>query len=204
MHNQNQQQNNFEPSSQIPSQQNHGGHEMFDAHEAINCVVGAMEQNLLYEQHIQDPELKSIMQRQKQFTTQLYNTLVDSFKSGKDPSVPTQRYQMNTSNTVLYGMKPAQPTAPAQTVQEINDKCISGFMLGNLKAAASQFSMAAMEVANPVLRRLLADSIPNLIEMNYEIFLYQNKNHYYQVPQLKEEDMNIIMNSYAPIQNMTH
>ena len=64
--------------------------------------------------------------------------------------------------------------------------------------------MTAMEVTNPVLRRLFADSIPNLIEMAYEIFLYQNKNQYYQVPQLKEEDMQIIMNSYAAAQNKTH
>ncbi|HEX6594725.1 MAG TPA: spore coat protein, partial [Bacillota bacterium] len=43
-------------------------------------------------------------------------------------------------------------------------------------------------------------------EMAYEVFLYQNKHHYYQVPQLQQQDMQELINSFAPIQGgtMTH
>jgi spore coat protein CotF len=62
--------------------------------------------------------------------------------------------------------------------------------------------MAALETTNPVVRRVLADSVPNCIEMAYELSSYQNKNHYYQVPQLSQQDMNQMQNAFAPAQGM--
>jgi spore coat protein CotF len=85
-------------------------------------------------------------------------------------------------------------------VNEINDQCVSSYMMSCLKKAASDFTTTSRESTNPVMRRVFADSIPNLIEMAYEVFLYQNKNQYYQVPQLKQQDMQQYMNSFAPIQ----
>ncbi|GEN31715.1 spore coat protein CotF [Cerasibacillus quisquiliarum] len=201
-HQQNQGQQ-FQRSEQVPPQMNHGGHELFDAHEAISGLVGGMEQYMLYEQHIQDPELKSMLQRHQSFLTQLYNTIVETLKTGQDPTVKTQVYEMTESNDVLFGMQPTQPKTPAQSVQDINDQCISGFMMAALKSSASSFTMTALETTNPVLRRVFADSIPNLIEMAYEVFLYQNRKHYYQVPQLKQEDMHQYMNAFAPVQGGT-
>lgn len=198
---QNQQQNqNMQDSMQMPDQQNHGGHELFDAHEAISGLSGGLEQYLLYEQHIQDPELNTMLQQHKTFLTQLYNTIVDTLKTGQDPAVKTQVYKMAQNNDVLYGMQPAQPKSPAQSVNEINDQCVSSFMMGILKSSASAFTMTSLETTNPVLRRVFADSIPNLIEMAYEVFLYQNKHQYYQVPQLKPQDMQNYLNSFAPVQ----
>jgi len=197
---QNQNQQNYQESNQMQPQMNHAGHEMFMGHEAIGGLISGMEQTLLYEQHIQDPELKTIMQRQKDFQTQLYNTIIDTWKTGQDPSTPTQSYEMTQNNNVMYGMTPSQPKSPAQSVNEINDECISGFMMGSLKSCATSFASAALETTNPVLRRVFADSIPNIIEMAYEVFLYQNKHQYYQVPQLKQEDMQNYINGFAPIQ----
>lgn len=182
-----------------------GGHELLDAHEAIGDLVGGMEQYLLFEEHIQDQELKSILQKHRSFLTQLYNTIVDTLKTGKDPAVPTQTYNMEQSNEVIYGMQPSSPKTPAQSINEINDECISSFMLGVLKQISSSFTTTALEATNPVLRRVFSDSIPNAIEMAYEIFLYQNKNQYYQVPQLQTQDMQTLSNSFTPIQgNMPH
>ncbi|WP_099156622.1 spore coat protein [Virgibacillus ndiopensis] len=197
--NQNQQQN-LQGTSQMPPGQHYGGHDMFDAHEAFSTLVGGMEHYLLYEQHVQDPELKTMMQQHRTFCNQLYNSLVETFKTGQDPAIPTQSYEMQQDNNVIYGMQPSAPKTPSQNVTEINDQCISGFMLGQLKSCASAFTMTALEMTNPVMRRLFADSVPNMIEMAYEVFLYQNKNHYYQVPKLQQQDMQAFQNSYAPIQ----
>ncbi|GGB47847.1 spore coat protein F-like protein YhcQ [Lentibacillus populi] len=199
MQNQNQQQN-LQGSPQMPSQQDFGGHDMFDAHEALSTLTGGLEQYLLYEQHIQDQELMGIAQRHRAFCTQLYNTICETFKSGQDPTVKTQSYEMEQNNNVIYGMKPSSSKTPSQSVNELNDQCISGFMLGQLKSTASAFTMTALEMTNPVLRRIFADSIPNVIEMAYEVFLYQNKHQYYQVPQLNQQDMQAFQNSYAPVQ----
>ncbi|MEQ6390809.1 spore coat protein [Bacillaceae bacterium S4-13-58] len=183
---------------------NHGAHEMLDSHELIGCLIGVIEQYQLYDQNIQDQELKDILQRQTSFMTQMYNTIVESFNTGQDPTVPTQQYKMQQSNEVIYGLKPSQPKKPKMAVNELTDDCYSSFMLGQTKAAASTLTMAAVEMNNPVLRRVVADSVPNMIEMSYELFLYQNKKGYYQVPQLNQQDMNIMLQSYtkAPQQGM--
>ncbi|MBY7142175.1 spore coat protein [Virgibacillus sp. NKC19-3] len=193
------QQQNFQGSQEMPAQQSHGGHELFDAHEAISTLAGGMEQYLLYEQHIQDPELKAILQQQKTFLTQTYNTIVETMQTGQEPTVKTKNYNMGQSNNVIYGMQPSQPKTPAQSVNEINDQHVSGYMIDVLKTGATVFTTTAFETTNPVLRRVFADSIPNLVEMAYEVFLYQNKNQYYQVPQLKQTDMQAIINGFAPM-----
>jgi spore coat protein CotF len=129
-----------------------------------------------------------------------YNITVECFKTGQNPSHPTSRYMMNQGNDFIYGMKPTQPKKPWQSVSEINDEYISSCMLASCKAGASMKTMAALETTNPVVRRVLADSIPNCIEMGYELSIYQNKHHYYQVPQLAEQDMNTYRNAFAPAQ----
>lgn len=206
MLNQNNQQNqNMQKTSQISPQQQFGGHELLDADETIGAIVGGLEHFVLYEQHVQDEELANLMQRQKAFLTQIYNTILDTMKSGKDPAVKTQTYTMNESNESIYGMKPASPKTPIQSVNELNDECISTFILGHLKTIASACTLAALESTNPILRRIFSDSIPNVIEMAYEVYLYQNKHEYYQIAQLQPQDMQVIMNSYAPLQgNMPH
>lgn len=205
MANQNQMNTQGQNGMQMPpnmqqQNMNHGGHEMFDAHEVIASMISMMDQYQMYDQYIQDQELKSILNRQYTFMTQLYNTVVESFKTGQDPTVPTQQYKMQQNNDTVYGVKPGKPKKPNQSIQELSDQGLSAYMLGQVKSLASLMSMTALEMTNPVLRREIADSVPNLIEMGYEIFLYQNKHGYYQVPQLAQQDMNNMLQSYAPVQ----
>ncbi|WP_241156818.1 spore coat protein [Bacillus sp. FJAT-42376] len=177
----------------------HGGHELFDAHEVIAGIISMLDQYQMYEQHMKDPELKDIARRQCAFVTQLYNTIVDAFSTGQKPAVSTQVYKMAQNNDTAYGIKPGQPKKPNQSIAELSDQGLSAYMLGNTKSLATLLSMTALEMTNPVLRRVIADSVPNFIELSYEIFLYQNKHGYYQVPQLMPQDMNAMLNSYAKV-----
>lgn len=195
----------------VNAQMNHGGHEIFDVHEILSCMIGALDQYTLLRTHVKDQELLGILDRQYQFMQQEYNTIVDCFKSGKNPAVPTQSYKMSQDNDFVYGLKPSQPKKPIHAVTELTDECISGLMLGTHKSMAGTKAMAACEVTNPVVRRVIADSVPNCIEMAYELSIYQNKHHYYQVPQLAAQDMQQLLNAYAPVQmngvpnqNQTH
>lgn len=195
----------YTESNHHVNEQMHSGHSLLDAHEAIGTVIASIEQSLLYENHIQDEVLMQIADKHRTYLQGLYNTIIQTLQSGQDPAVPTQTYQMSEQTNVIFGMKPGAPKTPVASVQEINDECVSGFLLGGLKAISTAFTTTALESTNPVLRRIFADSIPNTIEMAYELFLYQNKHHYYQLPQLQQMDMNAIQNSFAPIQgNTTH
>ncbi|KAB7707216.1 spore coat protein [Bacillus aerolatus] len=182
----------------VPPQLNHGGHEVMDVHEVLSGAVGAMNEYTLLRPQVKDQELLDILDRQYQFMQQEYNTTVDCFQSGQDPAVPTQSYQMKQGNDFVYGLTPTQPKKPMQSAAEINDEVISGAMLGTMKSSASAKAMAALEVTNPVVRRVLADSVPNCIEMAYELSIYQNKHHYYQVPQFAQQDMQQMVQAYAP------
>ena len=179
---------------------NHGGHEVFDVHEILSGTIGTLNLYTLLRSHVKDQELLTILDRQKQFIQTEYNTTVDCFKSGQDPAVPTQSYKMTQGNNFVYGMKPSQPKKPLQAITEITDECVSGLMLGSLKGNAGSKAMAALEVTNPVVRRVIADSVPNWIEMAYELSIYQNKHHYYQVPQLAQQDMEQLLNAFSPSQ----
>lgn len=184
----------------VTQQMNHGGHEVFDIHEVLSGTIGTLDQYLLLRQHVKDPELLDILDRQYQFIMDEYNITVDCFKTGQDPSKPTQSYKMKQGNDFIYGLNASQPKKPLQSIAEITDGCISGYMLGSVKSCASMKTMAALEVTNPVVRRVLADSVPNCIEMAYELSIYQNKHQYYQVPQLAQQDMMQMINMYAPTQ----
>jgi spore coat protein CotF len=209
---QNQGQPNMMPQSgaQMPpnmmntQSKDHGGHELFDAHEIIAGIISMLDQYQMYDQHIQDPELKDIVKRQSAFVTTMYNTIVGSFSTGHDPVVPTQQYKMKQNHTTTYGIKPGAPKKPNQSVNELSDKGLSAYMLGQTKSLSTLLAMTALEMTNPVLRRVVADSVPNFIEMSYEVFLYQNKHGYYQVPQLNGQDMTLMLQSYTtvPQQNL--
>jgi spore coat protein CotF len=186
----------------VPPQMNHGGHEVIDLNEVLGAAVGTLNQYMLLRQHVKDPELLDILDRQYKFMQDEYNITVECFKTGQNPSHPTSKYMMNQGNDFVYGMKPSQPKKPFQSVSEINDEYISSCMLASCKSGASMKTMAALETTNPVVRRVLADSVPNCIEMGYELSIYQNKNHYYQVPQLAEADMNQYRNAFAPATGM--
>ncbi len=186
----------------VPQQLNHGGHEVFDVHEVLSGTIGTLNTYMMLSQHVKDPELRDILTRQYQFIQQEYNITLESFKTGQDPSMPTQSYKMNQGNDFIYGLTPSQPKKPFQSISEISDEFISGSMLNLAKTGASAKTMAAVETTNPVVRRILADSVPNCIEMAYELSIYQNKHQYYQVPQLAQQDMQQILNAFAPAQGM--
>lgn len=188
------------PSNNMQQSLNHGGHDVFDVHEIISGTISLIDQHVLLTDSVKDPELKDILTRQHQFILDQYNIIVESFSTGQDPSKPTGQYKMQQSNDVIYGLKPSgQPKKPAMSTADITDDCIANIMLCGVKSAAGAYTKAALEVTNPVVRRVIADSTPNLIEMAYEIFLYQNKNGNYQVPQLASQDMTQMINSYTTV-----
>lgn len=197
---------NEQPNTSHNHQQsfNHGGHEMMDVRETISEIIAGLNQSMILRPHIKDPELLSILDRQYNFSLGAYNTIVESFNTGHDPSVPTGRYQMETGNNFTYGLKPSPPKKPMQNASEINDEMISGFLLGAHKGSAKCMTAAALETTNPVVRRVVADSIANCIEMAYEISIYQNKHSYYQVAQYSEQDMQAMLNAFTTSNNPLH
>ncbi|MFD2638591.1 spore coat protein [Piscibacillus salipiscarius] len=204
MHQQQNPNSQMKNSNQMPAQQSHSAHEIYDVKEVLGGLIGTMEHYKIYEQGIQDQNLKTILNKQHQHLKQTYNTLVDAYQSGQRPPQPTTTYNMELSNDVTYGLTPGQPKSPKENPSQLNDECYSGFMLGHLKQCASGATMAALEATNPVVRRVLQDSIPNICEMAYEIFLYQNDNGYYQVAQFDQQTQDQLLNGFTKASQQQH
>ena len=180
-----------------PLSMNHGAHEVLDVHEVLSAAIGGLNQMVFFRDKIQDPELLSILDRQYAFSLDEYNVIQEAYKTGHDPKHPTRSYNMQTGNDFEYGLTPGQPKKPIQSANEFNDEIISGVLLGIHKAGATGKTTAALESTNPVVRRVLQDSVPNCIEMAYELSIYQNKRGYYQVPKLSQTDMNTMLTAYC-------
>lgn len=194
--------NNFMDQNQpmqtnMPLSMNHGAHEVMDVHEVLSASIGALNTFIFLRPHVQDQELLNILDRQYAFMLDEYNITAECFKTGQDPSHPTRSYKMQMGNDSKYGLTPGQPKKPMQSANEINDGIISGLLLSCHKAGSTGKTGAALESTNPVVRRVLQDSIPNCIEMAYELSLYQNKKGYYQIPQLSQPDMQAMLNMYG-------
>ena len=183
-----------------PLSMNHGAHELLDVHEVLSTMIAGLNQCILLRDHVQDQELLTILDRQYAFMLDEYNITVEAFKTGHDPQHPTRSYNMQIGNDFNYGLTPSEPKKPIQAASELNDAIISGYLLGCHKAGATGKTTAALESTNPVVRRVLQDSIPNCIEMAYELSLYQNKKGIYQVPKLSPTDMNTMLNMYGEAQ----
>ncbi len=169
--------NNFMDQSQsmqtnnMPLSMNHGGHEVMDVHEVLSASIGALNTFIFLRPHVQDQELLNILDRQYSFMLDEYNITAECFKTGQDPSHPTRSYKMQMGNDSKYGLTPGQPKKPMQSANEINDGIISGWLLSCHKTRSTGKTAAALESTNPVVRRVLQDSIPNCIEMAYELSL---------------------------------
>jgi spore coat protein CotF len=176
---------------------NHGGHEINDVHEILAETINVLDQFMIFRQYVQDAELLEILDRQYQHILQEYNGLVMAFSKGQAPT-PQAKYQSKLPANIVYGLKQMPPKKPNQSIGDVKDQGISGHMLGLIKSSAGLKAIAALEVTNPIVRHTIANSIPCCIEMAYEIFLWQNKHHYYQVPQFPEQDTQQLITSYIP------
>ncbi|WP_141499893.1 spore coat protein [Paenibacillus luteus] len=191
------QQNQFNGRMTKTPQMNHGGHEFFDVHEVLSCSINLLDQFMIFRPYVRDNELLDILDRQYQFALMQYNLTVECFAIGQKPSQETATYMIREMSQPIYNLQPAEPKRPNQSLAEVKDAGISAYMLGLVKGHASLLTMSAVEVTHPIVRRVLASQVQNFIEMAYEIFMYQNKKAYYQVPQLAYQDMQIMLNAYA-------
>lgn len=194
----NTQQDQYQSSEQVQPTLNHGAHEIFDVQETLKSLIAAQNQFTYWKSQIKDGQLKQVVEKQHAYLIDVYNTLLDSFQTGNAPNQVTYPYEMKLVHDFTFGLRQQTPLAPIEAPTAVNDALISGILLGSVKTCATHCTTAALECTNPVVRRVVADSVPNLIELGYELSIYQNQHHIYQVPLLKEADSSMIIQNFQP------
>lgn len=171
-----------------------GAHEIMEVHEVLSCMIEGINRFSLYKQFIQDPQLNSIMDSHLQFMNQSYNNITSYLHNrGSINSVP---YHGVKKSTVQYGLRNPSPVQPHNNVQNLDDRDVAMSMLSYHKSSALLSTSAALECADPTLRKLLQDSANSCMNEAYECFMYMNQRGMYQVPTMQQNTTNTMVNSY--------
>lgn len=173
-----------------------GAHEVMEVHEVLSCGINAIHQMMLYRPHIKSQQLASLVDKQLQFMNQEYNGLVQAVnQQGMNPGRP---YPTDFNYSPTYGLRNPATHSPQMSVNQLSDSDIANGILGIHKAGAVFKTMAALECADPNLRRLIQQGANNCSEQAYEIWQFMNQQGYYQVPTMKQMTTNTVIDTYAP------
>ncbi len=177
-----------------------GAHEVMEMHEVLNDTINGINQFELYRAHVKDPELAQMMDRQMQFAINEYNSMVQMLQhQGKQQAIP---YRSPKHFTPVYGLDNPQPLSPNMNTSQLDDRDIASGILGCHKSSAVFKMIAALECADPALRRTLQQGAVNCSEQAYETWQYMNQKGYYQVPTMKEMTTQTVINGYQPSEGM--
>jgi spore coat protein CotF len=179
-----------------------GAHETMEVHEVLTSAINGINHFQLYRSFVKDQQLMQILDNQMQFMMDEYNQMVQTLnQQGNNNAVP---YNSIANGAPTYGLKNPAPQSPNASMNQLDDRDVSSSMLSCHKTSASKKMMAALECANPQLRRMMQQGAVNCAEQAYEVWQFMNQKGYYQVPTMKEETTNTVLNSYQTAANVNY
>lgn len=185
----------------MQTQTQFGAHEVMELHEVLTATIDTLNKFQLLRPHVQDPQLGQVLERQTQMMMQEYNNMVNTMHhQGAAQAVPTRAPQ---NFQPQYGLNNPMANFPNNSMRQMDDRDVASMMLCAHKASASMRMIAALECADPTLRRMIQLSAVNCAEHAYETWMYMNMRGYYQVPTLQDMTQQTMLNQYQPKQGYT-
>lgn len=176
-----------------------GAHETMELHEVLTSAINEINHFQLYRSMARDPQLMSMLDRHLQFMTNEYNQMVQTLhQQGNTHAVP---YRAATNKAPIYGLDNPAPQSPNMSINQWDDRDIASSMLSCHKNSASKKMLATLECAEPQLRRMMQQGAVNCAEQAYEVWQFMNQMGYYQVPTMKEQTTNTVLQSYQTSTN---
>ncbi len=173
----------------------YGAAETMAMHGVLSCEIDGINQIQLYRPHVKDQQLMQILDHQLQFMATEYNNMVQAVSQhGAAQAIP---YRTPKNVTPKYGLHQPATETPNQSANDMDDRDVASGIMGLHKSLAAMKLRAALESADPQLRRMLQQGAINCSEQAYEVWDFMNQKGYYQVPTMKEMTTNTIINSYG-------
>jgi spore coat protein CotF len=167
-----------------------------ELHEVLSETITGINTVQLYGDHVRDPQLKSMIDRQLEFMTNEYNNMVRALQQeGYHEAVP---YRANMNFSPTYGLRSPSSTTPNASATQIDDRDAASAVMSIHKTGASKRMMASLECANPQLRKMLIQGAVNCADQAYDVWQFMNSRGYYQVPTMQQNTTNTMMNIYQP------
>jgi spore coat protein CotF len=156
-------------------------HELQDLHELTMSCVNSITNMAYFKQHIQDQELKSIVEQHFPYHVRDYNKKVEYLSNAKGSQAPFPVPDINQT-LQSYTTSPANtypPVTPRTTVQDFNDREMATAYLLTLKRAGREYAWATMEMSNPEIRQFLQDAFVMSSNHAYDMWQWMVKHGYY-------------------------
>ncbi|WP_051348655.1 spore coat protein [Peribacillus kribbensis] len=177
-----------------------GAHETMEVHEILMEKVNMLNQFNFYLQIAKEQRLIDIIIRHQQEEIKSYNELLSYTHDYTTfaPIAANTYIQGMTPQQIHYGVNNPPQIQPESSTNQLRDKEAAMGMLLCHKNAAKNGMSAALETADPTLRRILMNSAVNCADQAYEVFLYLNGQGIYQVPELDPNTAKSFLHSYVP------
>ena len=175
---------------------NMGAHEVMELHEILSGAIDGINQIQLILPHVRDGQLRNICINQLRFMNDEYNAMVRMLnQQGAGEAAP---YRSPRNQAPVYGLDHPAPQTPNAGPEEIDDRDVASILLSIHKAGAAKKMIAALEIANPAIRRFVQQSAVNCAEQAYEVWQFMNQMGWYQVPTMKQITTDTMLHTYQP------
>lgn len=157
-------------------------HELQDLSELTMSCVNSITSMAYMLDHIQDQELKQLVERHFPFHVRDYNMKVEFLNKveGATTELPLFKEEGKILSDFTQSNMNAYPTVqPRVTVKDMNDREMVTNYLLTLKRAGREYAWSAMESANPEIRSFLQTAFMMSCSHAYEVWQYMVSKGYY-------------------------
>lgn len=156
-------------------------HEMHDLHELTMSCVNSITNMGYFLQHVQDPELKALIETHLPYHIRDYDMKVEylSKAQGAQTKLPTPEINRTLQSYTQSPSASYVPVTPRTSVQEFNDREMATAYLLTLKRAGREYAWAAMEMSHPDIRAFCQTAFLMSCNHAYDVWQWMVKKGYY-------------------------
>ncbi|WP_117160784.1 spore coat protein [Paraliobacillus sp. X-1268] len=157
-------------------------HELQDLNELTMSCVNSVTSMAYMLDHVQDQELKQLLERHFPFHVRDYNMKVEFLNKVEGATTELPLFKEDgkiLSDYTQSNMNAYPPVQPRVTVTDMNDREMATNYLLTLKRAGREYAWSAMESANPEIRSFLQTAFMMSCSHAYEAWQYMVSKGYY-------------------------
>lgn len=156
-------------------------HELHDLNELTMSCVNSITNMAYMLQHVQDPELKAILERHFPLYIRDYNMKVEFLNqaTGANKELPLLKENTTLEDLTSSNLSMYPPVQPRTVVENFNDREMVTAYLLTLKRAGREYAWSAMEMANPEIRSFCQTAFMMSCSHAYDVWQYMAKKGYY-------------------------
>jgi len=156
-------------------------HEMHDLHELTLSCVNSITNMGYFIQHVQNPELKGLIEKHLPFHIRDYDIKVEylSKNEGATTTLPIPEVSQTLSSYTTSPMATYPPITPRTNARDFNDREIATAYLLTLKRAGREYAWCAMEMSHPDIRTFCQNAFLMSCNHAYDVWQWMVKQGFY-------------------------